>query len=148
MGLCFSKSDNPPTSASHTTATQRVPASQRSRTHPQESTKVLKKSRPEVTKNQQQSKPERIKAPKKSSPKKTGGQTVGGSIDGNKEKLSPQDAARLAAEKRFQESNQKSTKGKLGKKLAQERGKSSRAHVLQEVEKKEAERNNTPLIYD
>lgn len=37
-------------------------------------------------------------------------------------KLSPREAARLAAEKRFEESTKELTKGKLGKKLAEQRG--------------------------
>ncbi|KAK5781164.1 hypothetical protein RI543_001558 [Arxiozyma heterogenica] len=37
-------------------------------------------------------------------------------------KLSPREAARLAAEKRLEESTKELTKGKLGKKLAEQRG--------------------------
>ncbi|GAV55996.1 hypothetical protein ZYGR_0AZ01680 [Zygosaccharomyces rouxii] len=140
MGLCFSKSDQTPATSSganETTTTQRAAVSQRSGTRLQKPTKA-----------QQQANPERTKSPAKTVAKTTRGQTVGGTIDENKEKLAPQEAARLAAEKRFQESNEKSTRGELGKKLAQERGKSSRTQVLQEAEQKGAERNNTPLIYD
>lgn len=40
----------------------------------------------------------------------------------NAKKLSPREAARLAAEKRLEESTKELTKGQLGKKLAEQRG--------------------------
>lgn len=141
MGLCFSKTDHQTPSnnnrAGGATSTQRRTTSQRSGTHSQK-----------PIENRQTSKSEGPKVSTKTTTKTTGGQPIGGTIDENKNKLSPREAARLAAERRFQESNEKSTRGELGKKLAQERGKSSRTQVLQEAEQKGAERNNTPLIYD
>ena len=57
-------------------------------------------------------------------------------------------AARLAAEKRFQETNEKYNKGELGKKLAQERAKSHKTRLMEEAEKKHAERERENMIYD
>ncbi|GCE98471.1 hypothetical protein ZYGM_003430 [Zygosaccharomyces mellis] len=141
MGLCFSKTDHQTpvndNRVGETTSAQRRATSQRSGTYSQK-----------PIENRQTSKSERSKVPTKTATKTTEGQPIGGTIDENKNKLSPREAARLAAERRFQESNEKSTRGELGKKLAQERGKSSRTQVLQEAEQKGAERDNTPLIYD
>ena len=68
--------------------------------------------------------------------------------DPSKNKVSPKEAARLAAEKRFQETNEKYNKGELGKKLAQERAKSHKTRLMEEAEKKHAEREMENMIYD
>ncbi|GES71069.1 hypothetical protein C4S57_3594 [Saccharomyces cerevisiae] len=68
--------------------------------------------------------------------------------DPSKNKVSPKEAARLAAEKRFQETNEKYNKGELGKKLAQERAKSHKTRLMEEAEKKHAERERENMIYD
>ena len=68
--------------------------------------------------------------------------------DPSKNKVSPKEAARLAAEKRFQETNEKYNKGDLGKKLAQERAKSHKTRLMEEAEKKHAERERENMIYD
>ncbi|GMC21810.1 unnamed protein product [Saccharomyces cerevisiae] len=68
--------------------------------------------------------------------------------DPSKNKVSPKEAARLAAEKRFQETNEKYNKGELGKKLAQERAKSHKTRLMEEAEKKHAEKERENMIYD
>ncbi|PTN20235.1 hypothetical protein C4S55_3695 [Saccharomyces cerevisiae] len=68
--------------------------------------------------------------------------------DPSKNKVSPKEAARLAAEKRFQETNEKYNKGELGKKLAQERAKSHKTRLMEEAEKKHAQRERENMIYD
>lgn len=76
------------------------------------------------------------------------GHRVDGEVDANKDKLSAQEAARLAAEKRLQESNAKETQGALGKKLAEERSKSHKTHMMKEVEKRQLEKANNDIVYD
>ncbi|CCH60853.1 hypothetical protein TBLA_0D03530 [Henningerozyma blattae CBS 6284] len=67
--------------------------------------------------------------------------------DTNKNKLTPQEAARKAAEKRLAESNEKQTKGELGKKLAKERAKSNKTHMMEQAEQQKQAGQDT-LIYD
>lgn len=143
MGLCFSKSDQTPATTSRTNQ----PATTIQKTAPPQS---AKSQRPQESVKTQQSKLKETKLSKRdpTTTKISEGKTVGATVDQNREKLSPQEAARLAAEKRFQESNEKFTRGELGKKLAKDRGKSSRTHVLQESEQKRTKRNSEPLIFD
>ncbi|EDO19444.1 hypothetical protein Kpol_1002p92 [Vanderwaltozyma polyspora DSM 70294] len=68
--------------------------------------------------------------------------------DENRTKLTPQEAAKLAAEKRLAESNEKDTKGALGKKLATERAKSHKSQMVEQVEKQKIEKANEDLVYD
>ncbi|KAL3230093.1 Uncharacterized protein RNJ44_01456 [Nakaseomyces bracarensis] len=116
MGVCASK--EAPTAGSSTT---RKPVQ---RTGPQRKEPTVKNTPKPVNKA----------ATKK---KKLGGDEVLG--EGEPEKLSPREAARLAAEKRAQETQQKNTKGELGKKLEQEKSKSHKAKVLEEAEQRKAE---------
>lgn len=153
MGLCSSKADRPSTTATATQSTvvQRTAPPKRAAPTPGPAprTQAKTKSRqkhPQKTKKKPHTSPKKPDASK--SPSSSKGHTVGDMTDANREKLSPQEAARQAAEKRFQESNEKSTRGELGRKLAQERAKSAKTHVLQDVEQRKAEKDNTPLIYD
>ncbi|CDH10835.1 uncharacterized protein ZBAI_02621 [Zygosaccharomyces bailii ISA1307] len=152
MGLCSSKADRPSTTATATqsTVTQRTAPPKRAAPTPKPVPKTQaqtksKQKHYQKTKKKSHTSPKRPDA-SKSSPSR--GHTVSDMADANREKLSPQEAARLAAEKRFQESNEKSTRGELGRKLAQERAKSAKTHVLQDVEQRKAEKDNSALIYD
>lgn len=71
------------------------------------------------------------------SKKKLGGDEVLGE---ETQKISAKEAARLAAEKRYQDAHQKNTKGELGKKLEQERAKSHKSKMMEEAEMRQAER--------
>lgn len=68
--------------------------------------------------------------------------------DANRGKISATEAAKLAAEKRFQEANEKSTRGELGKKLAEERSKSHKSQMMKQVEQQKLENANGKLVYD
>lgn len=68
--------------------------------------------------------------------------------DEAKSKLTPQDAARLAAEKRLAETNEKSTKGQLGKKLASERVKAHKTSMIEQVYKQKIEKANDDIVFD
>ncbi|QLQ79557.1 hypothetical protein HG537_0C02040 [Torulaspora globosa] len=76
------------------------------------------------------------------------GHRVQGEVDETKEVLSAQEAARLAAEKRLQESNAKATQGTLGKKLAEERSKSHKTHMMKEAERRQLEKASRDFVYD
>lgn len=119
MGLCASKSDKEtPARVSNPTTVRTKPVSKPSKTV--------------------QSKPVRL----------NDGQKINDEIDENKNQLSAKDAARLAAEKRLQDNNAKSTRGALGKKLAEERSKSHKSHMMETVEKRQLDQANNDLTYD
>lgn len=69
-------------------------------------------------------------------------------VDENKDILSAQEAARLAAEKRLQESNVKATQGALGKKLAEERSKSHKTQMMKEAERRQLEKARKDVVHD
>lgn len=114
MGVCVSKQETTPTSNGNMSGTRTVRTKQTTtKTKAQNSTKEKSK------------KPQ----PKKSNSE---GNVVGTTTNQSKEdrskgnsadsKLSPKDAARLAAEKRLEEQTKKLAKGQLGKKLAAQKG--------------------------
>ncbi|QLL32681.1 hypothetical protein HG536_0D02030 [Torulaspora globosa] len=76
------------------------------------------------------------------------GHRVHGEVDENKDILSAQEAARLAAEKRLQESNSKATQGALGKRLAEERSKSYKTQMMKEAERRQLEKATKGIVYD
>lgn len=63
------------------------------------------------------------------------------------ENVSPQEAARRAAEQRLENNVKDSTKGELGRKLAQERAKSHSKHMRETAEQRQHEKNRPP-VYD
>lgn len=126
MGLCASKSDQQASAKPNTATTARTKAT----------TKHA---------NQHATKPVN-KAERK--PLRTGGGQKINDDDENKSKLSPQEAARLAAEKRLEDNHAKSTRGALGKKLAEERSKSHKSHMMEQIDKRQLEKANDELVYD
>ncbi|CCE65019.1 hypothetical protein TPHA_0J01980 [Tetrapisispora phaffii CBS 4417] len=81
-------------------------------------------------------------------PVSSGSKLSDANTDSNQKNISPQEAARLAAQKRFDDNIEKETKTELGKKLASERSKSQKTHVMEQIEKQQLENNNKPLVYD
>lgn len=127
MGICASKSDQ------QTSANVKVATTTRTRPVARASSKPANKSsaRPDQTKETSR------------------GQKIIDDVDENKIKLSPQEAARLAAEKRLQDNNAKSTRGALGKKLAEEKSKSHKSHLMEQAERRQLEKAaNNNLVYD
>ncbi|CAI4062869.1 hypothetical protein SUVZ_07G1400 [Saccharomyces uvarum] len=141
MGLCGSKSQPMPSQT--TTATPRV------RTKPvnRGTTNAKQQLRQKGNENKKNKK-STSKSTTAQSAEKREGSKLSGASDTSKDKVSPKEAARLAAEKRFQETNEKYNKGELGKKLAQERAKSHKTHVMEETEKKHAAQERENMIYD
>lgn len=120
MGICASKSDKV------------------------ESTRPAQAAKPRVKKTSGLSKT----VVKSSSLRNGSGHRVNGEVDDIKDKVSAQEAARLAAEKRLEESTAKSTQGALGKKLAEERSKSHKSHMMKEVEKRQMEKASQDMVYN
>lgn len=133
MGLCGSKSDQ---------STGSIPASRPATTRTAKSLQEQPKKKKQLKKS---SKPLRTG---ETAIQKKAGDRINEAGDDTKEKLTAQEAARLAAEKRLQEANEKSTRGALGKKLAEERSKSHKTHMMQEVEKRDLKKANENLVYD
>lgn len=133
MGLCGSKSGQP---------TESIPPSRPATARTAKSLEGQSKKKRQSKKS---SKPLRTE---ETVIKKKAGDRINEAADDTKEKLSAQEAARLAAEKRLQEANEKSTRGALGKKLAQERSKSHKTHLMQEVENRDLKKANENLVYD
>lgn len=127
MGLCASKSDQQASAKpkTATTARTKVTTTKHATKH---ATKPVNKA--------------------ELKPLRTGGGQKINDDDENKSKLSPQEAARLAAEKRLEDNNAKSTRGALGKKLAEERSKSHKSHMMEQIDKRQLEKANDELIYD
>ncbi|SCU96908.1 LAMI_0F08174g1_1 [Lachancea mirantina] len=77
---------------------------------------------------------------------KTKGRSLGeGPNTGNT--VSAREAAGKAAAQRFQEKHQTNTKGELGKRLAEERGKSHMTHLKESARDKQNERDEE-LVFD
>ncbi|CAI4061744.1 hypothetical protein SKDZ_07G1500 [Saccharomyces kudriavzevii ZP591] len=138
MGLCGSKPQPMP---SHATTVKlkarRNPPSRDAKNakqeFPQKGDKDKKKKKPQsITQDVQ----------------KKEGNKLSDTSDTSKDKISPQEAARLAAEKRFLQTNEKYNKSELGKKLAQERAKSHKTRLMEEAEKKHFEQERENMIYD
>ena len=110
-----------------------------------DSPKTVKRTANTVNKSKSKPVSQVKKAPKVTS---KGNKLSDGTTDEKDQILSPKEAARLAAEKRQQEANEKLTKGELGKKLASEKGKSYRAQVLEDAEQKKLEKQTADLTYD
>lgn len=140
MGLCGSKTQPMP---SQTTT---VPT--KARTKPINRDTV--KSKQELRHKEKKDKKKKTQLKSTTVPvvQKKEGSKLTDTSDPSKNKVSPKEAARLAAEKRFQETNEKYNKGELGKKLAQERAKSHKTRLMEEAEKKHAERERENMIYD
>ncbi|CAD6624688.1 HN1_G0032300.mRNA.1.CDS.1 [Saccharomyces cerevisiae] len=140
MGLCGSKTQPMP-SQTTTVATE-------ARTKPINRDTV--KSKQELRHKEKKDKKKKTQLKSTTVPvvQKKEGSKLTDTSDPSKNKVSPKEAARLAAEKRFQETNEKYNKGELGKKLAQERAKSHKTRLMEEAEKKHAERERENMIYD
>ncbi|CAI4485350.1 CCQ_1a_G0018980.mRNA.1.CDS.1 [Saccharomyces cerevisiae] len=140
MGLCGSKTQ--PTPSQTTTVATKA------RTKPINRDTV--KSKQELRHKEKKDKKKKTQLKSTTVPvvQKKEGSKLTDTSDPSKNKVSPKEAARLAAEKRFQETNEKYNKGELGKKLAQERAKSHKTRLMEEAEKKHAERERENMIYD
>lgn len=64
------------------------------------------------------------------------------------EKIDPKEAARRAAEERFNNAKTKNTSGKLSKKLYEEQSKSARTHLQEQSQKNIETQQQTTLNYD
>ncbi|QLG71117.1 hypothetical protein HG535_0B01550 [Zygotorulaspora mrakii] len=137
MGLCASTSDtqtdsSTPAVSKRTVKTSTVKTSTvASKPAPKKRSKKTRKSQTVIT------------------PKQSGGNKIlNDSEDDNREKLSAREAARLAAEKRLQDSNDKSTRGELGRKLAEERSKSHKSQLMKQAEQQRLNKANDSLNND
>jgi hypothetical protein len=101
---------------------------------------TTKRTEKQVNKPQQKPKPK--PKPKVSSK----GHVLGSPNEKGEEIIDPKEAARRAAEERFQSQNSK--QGKLGQQLQQERNKSSRNHLKDLANQKRDENEKNQLIYD
>ncbi|CCD26711.1 uncharacterized protein NDAI_0I01420 [Naumovozyma dairenensis CBS 421] len=135
MGICASKTDSPTTTTTATTTTN--------------TNKPVQRIRPKHNKNAEET-TKGTRKKKTVAAVQTSGTKLGAATNDDDDggKLSPKEAARLAAEKRFKEATEKETKGELGKKLASERAKTYKAHVLEDAEKRNLERERENLTFD
>ncbi|QHS73228.1 uncharacterized protein SPAR_G01380 [Saccharomyces paradoxus] len=141
MGLCGSKTQSMPS--------QTTTVAAKSRTKPvNHDTIKSKQELRQKEKKDKKKKKERLKSTTAQVVQKKEGSKLTDTSDPSKDEVSPKEAARLAAEKRFQETNEKYNKGELGKKLAQERAKSHKTRLMEEAEKKHAERERENMLYD
>ncbi|KOG99412.1 uncharacterized protein DI49_1865 [Saccharomyces eubayanus] len=141
MGLCGSKSQPMPSQTTTVTPRTRTKPVNRGTTNAKEQ---LRQKENESEKKKKSS----LKSTTGQPVKKREGSKLSGASDTSKDKVSPKEAARLAAEKRFHETNEKYNKGELGKKLAQERAKSHKTRLMEETEKKHAAQERENMIYD
>ncbi|EJS43779.1 YGL108C [Saccharomyces arboricola H-6] len=141
MGLCGSKSQSMPS--------QTTTAKPKTKTKPvtRNTASARQELRQKEKKSQKKKKPQ-SKGILAQAVQKKEGSKLSDTSDASKDKVSPKEAARLAAERRFQETNEKYNKGELGKKLAQERAKSHKTHLMEEAEEKHAEQERENMIYD
>lgn len=125
MGLCGSKSEkNAPMVGTTTTKVKLAKT-----TITQEKTATKSNSKKTVKTNAHKSKANNQKSSTKA------GTVLGSPADDPEaSKLTPREAARLAAEKRLADNKEKNTKGALGKKLEQERAKSHKSHLMEQIE--------------
>ncbi|CAI4039172.1 hypothetical protein SMKI_07G1440 [Saccharomyces mikatae IFO 1815] len=141
MGLCGSKTESMPSqTATVTTKARTKPINHDTTKAKQE---LRQKERADKTKRKAQTRSTTSQVLHKKE-----GSKLSYTTESSKDKVSPKEAARLAAEKRFQETNEKYNKGELGKKLAQERAKSHKTRLMEEAEKKHAEQQRENMIYD